>query len=82
MNDEPRTTDQALASGFERSTDPARLDAALIHRRLSGDSHRALGRSREKQDAAIAGSLNLGLCDSAFGHAARPRPRRHRPGSQ
>ncbi|MCX5072124.1 GNAT family N-acetyltransferase [Streptomyces sp. NPDC054949] len=65
MNDELRTTDQALASGFEISTDPARLDAALIHRWLSEDSYWALGRSREKQDAAIAGSLNFGLYDSA-----------------
>ncbi|MER6391814.1 GNAT family N-acetyltransferase [Streptomyces sp. NPDC059382] len=64
MNDELRTTDQALAGGFEISTDPARLDAALIHRWLSEDSYWALGRSREKQDAAIAGSLNFGLYDS------------------
>ncbi|MCY0922423.1 GNAT family N-acetyltransferase [Streptomyces sp. H27-G5] len=65
MNDELRTTADALAAGFEISTDPARLDAALIHRWLSEDSYWALGRSREKQDAAIAGSLNFGVYDSA-----------------
>ncbi|MEV6576220.1 GNAT family N-acetyltransferase [Streptomyces sp. NPDC051577] len=54
-----------MANGFEISTDPARLDAALIHRWLSEDAYWALGRSREKQDAAIAGSLNFGLYDTA-----------------
>ncbi|MFJ9517278.1 GNAT family N-acetyltransferase [Kitasatospora sp. NPDC101801] len=53
--------------GFEISTDPARLDAALIHRWLSEDAYWALGRTREKQDRAIAGSLNFGAYDSATG---------------
>ncbi|MFD5426433.1 GNAT family N-acetyltransferase [Streptomyces sp. NPDC127084] len=53
--------------GYEISTDPARLDAALIHQWLSRDAYWAIGRSREKQDAAIAGSLNFGLYDSASG---------------
>ncbi|MER5354429.1 GNAT family N-acetyltransferase [Kitasatospora sp. NPDC002551] len=50
-----------LPDGYEISTDPARLDAALIHQWLSQDAYWALGRSREKQDRAIAGSLNFGL---------------------
>ncbi|MCX4626119.1 GNAT family N-acetyltransferase [Streptomyces sp. NBC_01443] len=56
-----------LPDGYELSTDPARLDAALIHRWLSQDAYWALGRSREKQDQAIAGSLNFGVYDTASG---------------
>ncbi|MCX5151130.1 GNAT family N-acetyltransferase [Streptomyces sp. NPDC048550] len=56
-----------LPDGCELSTDPARLDAELIHRWLSEDSYWALGRSREKQDEAIAHSLNFGVYDTASG---------------
>jgi GNAT superfamily N-acetyltransferase len=56
--------------GYEISTDPARLDAELIHQWLSRDAYWALGRSREKQDQAIAGSLNFGLYRSARGTQA------------
>ncbi|MFI5670118.1 GNAT family N-acetyltransferase [Streptomyces sp. NPDC051704] len=56
-----------LPDGCELSTDPARLDAGLIHRWLSEDSYWALGRSREKQDEAIAHSLNFGVYDTASG---------------
>lgn len=56
-----------LPDGYEISTDPARLDAALIHQWLSRDAYWALGRTREKQDAAIAGSLNFGVHDVASG---------------
>ncbi|MFJ9339107.1 GNAT family N-acetyltransferase [Streptomyces sp. NPDC101733] len=56
-----------LPAGCEISTDPARLDAALIHRWLSEDSYWALGRSRQKQDVAIANSLNFGVYDEATG---------------
>ncbi|WP_035803337.1 GNAT family N-acetyltransferase [Kitasatospora mediocidica] len=56
-----------LPDGYEISTDAERLDVALIHRWLSEDAYWALGRAREKQDAAIAGSLNFGLYDSASG---------------
>ncbi|MFC1440634.1 GNAT family N-acetyltransferase [Streptacidiphilus sp. N1-10] len=59
--------DGGLPDGYEISTDPARLDAALIHRWLSQDAYWALGRVREKQDAAIAGSLNFGVYDLASG---------------
>ena len=54
-----------MPDGYEISTDPARLDAALIHQWLSRDAYWALGRAREKQDAAIAGSLNFGVYDVA-----------------
>ncbi|MCM2427045.1 GNAT family N-acetyltransferase [Streptomyces sp. RKAG337] len=52
---------------YEISTDPARLDAARIHHWLSTDAYWALGRSREKQDSAIANSLNFGLYETASG---------------
>ncbi|WP_231626293.1 GNAT family N-acetyltransferase [Streptomyces apocyni] len=52
---------------YEISTDPARLDPARIHHWLSTDAYWALGRSREKQDRAIAGSLNFGVYDGASG---------------
>ncbi|GAB2704648.1 GNAT family N-acetyltransferase [Kitasatospora kifunensis] len=56
-----------LPDGYEISTDPSRLDAELIHQWLSQDAYWALGRSREKQDLAIAGSLNFGAYDSVSG---------------
>ncbi|RFU88550.1 N-acetyltransferase [Streptomyces triticagri] len=54
-------------SEYEISTDPARLDAARIHHWLSTDAYWALGRSRAKQDSAIASSLNFGAYDRATG---------------
>ncbi|MFF3013774.1 GNAT family N-acetyltransferase [Streptomyces sp. NPDC057939] len=59
------TTD--LPAGFDISTDPARLDRALVHQWLSEDSYWAQGRSREKQEAAMANSLNFGVYDRAAG---------------
>ncbi|MEV6972590.1 GNAT family N-acetyltransferase [Kitasatospora sp. NPDC093806] len=56
-----------LPAGYEISTDPARLDAALIHQWLAEDAYWARGRSREKQDRAIACSLNFGVYDEASG---------------
>jgi GNAT superfamily N-acetyltransferase len=56
-----------LPDGYEISTDPARLDAALIHQWLSQDAYWALGRPRGKHDRAVAGSLNFGVYDSASG---------------
>lgn len=58
---------RVLPAGHEISTDPGRLDRALIHQWLSQDAYWALGRSREKQDLAIAGSLNFGVYDRASG---------------
>ncbi|MFE6285303.1 GNAT family N-acetyltransferase [Streptomyces sp. NPDC057877] len=62
MTDVPR-----LAEGYEISTDPDRIDAGRVHRWLSTDAYWALGRAREKQDRAIAGSLNFGVYDTASG---------------
>ncbi|MFE7120161.1 GNAT family N-acetyltransferase [Streptomyces sp. NPDC057654] len=56
-----------MSDDYEISTDPARLDAALVHHWLSTDAHWALGRSRDKQDRAIAGSLNFGAYDRVSG---------------
>ncbi|MGB8942547.1 MAG: GNAT family N-acetyltransferase [Streptomyces sp.] len=58
---------QTLPAGYEISTDAARLDAARVHQWLSTDAYWAMGRSREKQDRAIAGSLNFGVYEAASG---------------
>jgi GNAT superfamily N-acetyltransferase len=57
----------ALPGGYEISTDPARLDAALVHKWLSEDAYWAMGRPREKQDRAIAASLNFGVYEVSGG---------------
>ncbi|TCR18079.1 GNAT family N-acetyltransferase [Streptomyces sp. BK205] len=62
MNDTP-----PLAPGYEISTDAERLDTDLVHHWLSTDAYWAIGRSREKHDRAIAGSLNFGVYDTASG---------------
>jgi GNAT superfamily N-acetyltransferase len=56
-----------LTDGYEISADPDRIDAERVHRWLSTDAYWAIGRDREKQDRAIAGSLNFGLYDSMSG---------------
>ncbi|MET9732295.1 GNAT family N-acetyltransferase [Streptomyces sp. NPDC006458] len=61
------TDTTALPDGYEISTDPDRVDAARVHHWLSTDAYWAIGRPREKQDRAIAASLNLGVYDSASG---------------
>jgi GNAT superfamily N-acetyltransferase len=65
----PAVTDERLAApaGYEISTDAARLDHELIHRWLSQDAYWALGRPRDRQDRAIAGSLNFGAYQAASG---------------
>ncbi|MEV0785367.1 GNAT family N-acetyltransferase [Streptomyces sp. NPDC050423] len=55
---------------YEISSDPSRLDASRIHNWLSSDAYWALGRTRERQDLAIAGSLNFGAYDLASGEQA------------
>jgi GNAT superfamily N-acetyltransferase len=56
-----------LAEGYEISTDTGRVDAGRVHRWLSTDAYWALGRSREKQDRAIAASLNFGVYEVVSG---------------
>lgn len=59
-----------LPDGYEISTDPARLDADLVHRWLSTDAYWALDRPRALHDRAVAGSLNFGLYESGSGRQA------------
>ncbi|MGI5467772.1 GNAT family N-acetyltransferase [Streptomyces sp. CA-132043] len=56
--------------GYEISTDPARLDRDLVHHWLATDAYWALGRTRERQDRAIDGSLNFGVYETASGRQA------------
>lgn len=56
-----------LAEGYEISTDPDRVDVGRVHRWLSTDAYWALGRSQEKQERAIAGSLNFGVYEVVSG---------------
>jgi predicted GNAT family acetyltransferase len=56
-----------LPDGYEISTDPARLDVDRVHHWLSTDAYWAIGRPRDRQDRAIAASLNFGAYDTASG---------------
>lgn len=60
-------TETTTSAAYDISTDPGRLDAARIHHWLSTDAYWALGRGRDVQDRAIAGSLNFGVYDRASG---------------
>lgn len=51
------------ASGYEFSSDPARIDRDRVHGWLSDDAYWARGRTREVQDAAIDASRNFGIYD-------------------
>ncbi|MCX4975936.1 GNAT family N-acetyltransferase [Streptomyces sp. NBC_00620] len=61
------TDTQSLPEGYEISADTARIDVDSVHRWLSTDAYWATGRSREKQERAIAGSLNFGVYDGTSG---------------
>jgi GNAT superfamily N-acetyltransferase len=62
MNDTP-----ALPDGYEFSADTARVDVDRVHRWLSTDAYWAVGRSREKHEQAMAGSLNFGVYERTSG---------------
>jgi len=49
------------------SADPERIDRARVHRWLSEEAYWALGRPREKHDAAIDASRNYGVYDGETG---------------
>ncbi|MFF1509532.1 GNAT family N-acetyltransferase [Streptomyces sp. NPDC058326] len=70
MSDSTTPDVPVMHGAYEISADPARIDAARVHHWLSTDAYWALGRPREKQDAAIAGSLNLGAYHRATGEMA------------
>ncbi|MGI9822795.1 GNAT family N-acetyltransferase [Agromyces sp. Marseille-Q5079] len=59
--------DGGMQPGYRLSTDPADLDRERVHRWLSTDAYWALGRPRERQDAAIDASRNYGVFDEASG---------------
>ncbi|MEU0898489.1 GNAT family N-acetyltransferase [Streptomyces massasporeus] len=61
------TDTPSLPEGYEISTDPGRVDRARVHHWLSTDAYWALGRSREKQDRAIEGSLNFCVHETVSG---------------
>ncbi|MGW3414010.1 GNAT family N-acetyltransferase [Streptomyces sp. NPDC000888] len=61
------TDTQSLPEGYEISADTARIDVDSVHRWLATDAYWATGRSREKQERAIAGSLNFGVYDGTSG---------------
>lgn len=56
-----------MADDIRVSDDPAELDRDLVHRWLAEESYWAAGRSRERQEAAIAGSWNFGAYDPVSG---------------
>ncbi|MFH8466665.1 GNAT family N-acetyltransferase [Streptomyces sp. NPDC017991] len=60
----------SLPEGYEISTDPARIDVDRVHRWLAGDAYWALDRPREKQERAMAGSLNFGAYEKVSGDQA------------
>ena len=45
-----------LGDGYELDDDPTRIDRVAVHAYLGGESYWAKGRSREVQDALIAGA--------------------------
>lgn len=55
------------APAYEFSTDPRRVDPAWVSRMLADHAYWAVGRTRQTQDAAIAGSRNYGVYDSMTG---------------
>ncbi|MGW1376700.1 GNAT family N-acetyltransferase [Streptomyces sp. NPDC002446] len=59
--------------GYELSTDPDRLDVALVHHWLSTDAFWALGRSRETVEQSIRGSANFAIYDTAGSQVAYAR---------
>ncbi|MFP1628301.1 GNAT family N-acetyltransferase [Streptomyces sp. 5K101] len=61
---------EIMHGAYTISTDPARLDQDRIHHWLSTEAYWALGRSREKQDRAIAGSVNFGAYETVSGQMA------------
>ena len=48
-----------LPGGYELDDDPQRVDVDAVHAYIGGESYWAKGRSREKMDAALAGSARV-----------------------
>lgn len=60
-------------SGFEISSDPARLDVDWLHDRLSTDTYWATGRSRERLLRTVENSVPYGVYDADRGQVAFAR---------
>jgi len=50
---------RGLADGFELDDDPRRIDVDAVHAFISGESYWGQGRSRERVELAIRGSLRV-----------------------
>ncbi|MCQ9181412.1 GNAT family N-acetyltransferase [Streptomyces sp. IBSBF 2953] len=61
------TDDSGLPDGYEISADPDRIDVGRVHRWLSSDAYWAIGRTLDRHERAVAGSLNFGVYDTASG---------------
>ncbi|MFH8663213.1 GNAT family N-acetyltransferase [Streptomyces afghaniensis] len=61
------------SDGYELSTDPDRLDVALVHEWLSTDAFWALGRTRETVEESVRGSLNFAVYDASGDQVAYAR---------
>ncbi|MFJ9432326.1 GNAT family N-acetyltransferase [Streptomyces sp. NPDC101490] len=70
MSDCATTGVPVMHGVYEISADAGRIDAERVHHWLSTDAYWALGRPRETQDRAIAGSLNLGAYHHGTGEMA------------
>lgn len=60
-------------SDYEISTDPTRLDVALIHRWLSQESYWAMGIPRDVVERAIANSTNFAVHRKTVGQVGYAR---------
>ncbi|KFF57913.1 hypothetical protein JF66_22650, partial [Cryobacterium sp. MLB-32] len=54
-----------MNANYRFSSDTAEIDRDQVHRWISKQSYWAPERSRSRQDAAIDGSRNFGIYDSA-----------------
>ena len=61
------TTPPPLHPDYELTTDVTRMDGERVHRLLVEHAYWAAGRSREQQEAIVAGSRNFGLLERATG---------------
>ena len=59
--------DEVMTAHYRFSADSTEIDRDTIHRWISEQSYWAPGRSRSRQDAAIDGSRNFGVYDTASG---------------
>ncbi|GAB3098904.1 GNAT family N-acetyltransferase [Isoptericola nanjingensis] len=66
-------TDLHLPDGYAFTTAPERIDADRVHELLAAHAYWAVGRSRERHRAAMAGSRNYGVLAATGDLAAYAR---------